>query len=276
MRATPCMTKYTKIGKQVRVRAFVFRIRDQVTVGHVLDCWDFKIMHHQNNWKCRHLCVSVCLCLCESLNSDLHENLDSTPCHHLSHECMSESSIRTPWARSLPLRANSQLAFKMNFTLQFKWQIFQINGQVLVRVSEEIQFVLRKFVEPFLWASVEWRGTKMWASWRGTCCTISLNQPLCHYSAHSHMAEACCYLCAAPFHGTAGSGGKHSHVFVHVHILKAMDVAPMATELKSALLQPCDSRLIEWVKSLSQPPYSGRDEKYKISWLLGVRCPALL
>lgn len=30
MRATPCMTKYTKIRKQVRVRAFVFRIRDQV------------------------------------------------------------------------------------------------------------------------------------------------------------------------------------------------------------------------------------------------------
>lgn len=50
----------------------------------------------------------------------------------------------------MPLRANSQLAFKMNFTLQFKWQIFQINGQVLVRVSEETQFVLRKFVEPFL------------------------------------------------------------------------------------------------------------------------------
>lgn len=96
MRATPCMTKYTKIGKQVRVRAFVFRIRDQVTVGHVLDCWDFKIMRHQNNWKCRHLPPSVCLCLCESLNSDIHENLDSTPCHHLSHECMSESSIRTP------------------------------------------------------------------------------------------------------------------------------------------------------------------------------------
>lgn len=118
----------------------------------------------------------------------------------------------------------------------------------------------------------------MWASWRGTCCTISLNQPLCHfhYSAQSHMAEARRYLCAAPFHGTAGSGGKHSHVFVHVHILKAMDVAPMATELKSALLQPCDSRLIEWVKSLSQPPYRGRDEKYKTSWLLGVRCPALL
>ena len=65
---------------------------------------------------------------------------------------------------------------------------------------------------------------------------------------------------------------KHGHVFVHVHILKA--TAPMATELKSALLQPCDSKLTERVKSLRQPPFRGRDEKYKIRWLLGVRCSA--
>ncbi len=119
------------------------------------------------------------------------------------------------------------------------------------------------------------RQNDVFSEWQ-RCCKISLIHHSCNfdYSAQSHMAEACPFVYTRTFSWCCWLQCKQSHVFVRIHRLKTMDVAPTASELKSALLQPCDSRLIERVKSLSQLSCRGVDKQRKIRRQLGVRCSA--